>query len=546
MGKKERGLAIYFGIVSALMLIFIIPLEMLKKYKDIEWHTGQVLIIVGAGLLFGALVLVATLLFFKNKEKLLKIKSRDRIHKPLPKHMWLVWPILSLCYLPIYLAYFPGNCCYDFLPQVGQLLYGPLNDHHPLIHTLILKFFMDLGKNHLGSMSAGFAVFCFLQMLFMAGILAICIIKTSIVTGRRSTLYILTGLFAFYPFNWYLSISITKDIPFSMGVLLFLTCILSILKSRKGQKKISDWVGLFLSGLLIMIFRNNGRYALLFFLGILFFVMIFGKAKRKLYFKLLVNTGLSFAIGMIIIVGVKKVTGAEGGDKREMFSVPLQQIARAVNYKYDELSPDFIEEVEKLIWPSSLYSYRPDISDPVKRDAISWEILHRPQNTLNTYLTLLKAYPSEYVNAYIELYAGFLNPLDQTHRYINDKGDGVPIGLHYVQTVFYDEAVEKGFWQKPVSMGLHAAYEWYANNDIYIKVPILALLFVPGSFLWFYLYFAGLCVYRQKKYLLIPMALIMGYFITLFLGPTVQLRYIYPVMICVPVLISFFRIKNEK
>lgn len=560
MDKSKKGLIAYFGIVSVFMCFFTFSCELLAKIGDFEWSVIRFLTILALSILWGACISLLTFFFFALKDKIAakrvttveQFRAENRMAAHFPKEskvsgkaFYISWAVLLVFYIPIYLAYFPGNCCYDFLPQVGQILYGPLNDHHPLVHTEILHLFMIIGEKFLGSASAGFGLFCFLQMTFMSWIFSLCIYKTALLTGKRVTLVILTALFALYPFNHYMSISITKDVPFSAGMILAITCLLSMTFTKNAAEKTNDKILLFIAGIMVMLFRNNGRYSWLFFIGICFLVMLFNSGKRKLYFKIMLNAILSFVIGFAILVCVKKVTNAEGGDKREMFSLPAQQIARAVNYKYDELDADFISEVENLIWPESLYAYRPDISDPVKRNVISWEILHRPKNTLDIYMTLLKKYPSEYVNAFLELYAGFLSPLDRSHRFINDNGEGLPTGLHYVQTVFYDEAVEKGFWQKPLSEGLHTFFEWYANNDIYIKVPILSLIFVPGTFLWLYLFLAGICVYLKKSNILVPMSIVLGYYITMFLGPTVQLRYLYPIMICVPIFISFMRHGNE-
>ncbi len=59
-------------------------------------------------------------------------------------------------------------------------------------------------------------------------------------------------------------------------------------------------------------------------------------------------------------------------------------------------------------------------------------------------------------------------------------------------------------------------------------------MFVPGVWFWFYLLLLARLVMKKRYRECIPLALIGGYFLTLFLGPTVQLRYIYPVMAAFP------------
>jgi hypothetical protein len=60
---------------------------------------------------------------------------------------------------------------------------------------------------------------------------------------------------------------------------------------------------------------------------------------------------------------------------------------------------------------------------------------------------------------------------------------------------------------------------------------------VPGTYFWVFLVISVWLLIHKKFELLLPFALLLGYFATLFLGPTVQMRYIYPVMTVLPYLI---------
>lgn len=63
---------------------------------------------------------------------------------------------------------------------------------------------------------------------------------------------------------------------------------------------------------------------------------------------------------------------------------------------------------------------------------------------------------------------------------------------------------------------------------------------MPGIWLWLYLLLFGfLCIVRKGR-LCLPLTLVLGYYLTLFLGPTVQLRYIYPVMAAYPFILLLY------
>ena len=150
-----------------------------------------------------------------------------------------------------------------------------------------------------------------------------------------------------------------------------------------------------------------------------------------------------------------------------------------------------------------------------------------------TYLRLFADHPGDYVNAVLAVNAGYLSPFDESHAHINEhEGE---VGLGYIQTR----------WEDPDAFGLTRESKWpwllkkmeiFADGNQYLNLPVLKYLLVPGTYLWLSLMIAA-WVFLHKKYrLLLPFALILGYYLTLFLGPTVQLRYIYPVMTVLPYL----------
>ena len=76
----------------------------------------------------------------------------------------------------------------------------------------------------------------------------------------------------------------------------------------------------------------------------------------------------------------------------------------------------------------------------------------------------------------------------------------------------------------------------WAEENFYLNIPILKYIFMPGVYLWIYIVFAINCIRRKNMKAAGVLALVAGYYITMFFGPCVQLRYIYPVMITVPFL----------
>ena len=452
------------------------------------------------------------------------------------------WICTMVCWLPGFLAYYPGINAYDFLIQLEQIRSGEYITHHPLAHTLLMEGFIRLG-DRLGSGNAGMAAYTLLQMSILAAALACGIALLRKKEVGRGWLIGLQVLACAMPFHWYMSISATKDTLFTAFTLLFLLMLCGLLSNKDTEKRLGLLDGEYiLFGILMILFRNNGIYAIAVLAGFLLLAAVFGKKARKLWIKILAETVTVILVGSIVLSGLSRVTGAVQGDKREMLSMPIQQLARTMVYHggigvvfEDDNTMDDADKalINDFILNEAYMDYRPDISDPVKRHTNTYVFVYRMKDFLRTYLGLFAKYPGDYVNAALTVNAGYFSPFDETHAHINEHEGQV--GLGYIQTR----------WINPDVFGLERDSKWpwllekmecFAEENMYLNLPILKYLLVPGVYLWLSLLLAA-WVFLHKKYrLLVPLTLILGYYLTLFLGPTVQLRYIYPVMVALPYL----------
>lgn len=469
-------------------------------------------------------------------------ESRAREAQPHFAHIFLVsFLLLLLCWLPVYLAYYPGICAYDVTVQTGQIVNHAYNDHHPLAHTLLLAGSMQLGENVFGDANTGLAILTFVQMGCLAAAIAWGIALLGSKGVRRGFLIVLQLYGMFYPFHLYMSVSVSKDVFFSVFFLLQMIALCEVI--RQKQNGVDGYDVLFgLGGIGMQLFRTNGRYAMLVLLVFVFLAFVFGKKARRFWGKLTVNCILSLLVGSLCLSGLFRLTGAEQGDRREMLSMPIQQLARCMLYHggVGELAEDdgsMSEEdrdlIDAFLLDESYREYRPEISDPVKSHTNTYVVRYRTEEFVKTYFRLLAQYPGEFINAALAVNAGYLYVGDVSHAVINENG--VDRGLGYVQTRWVDDELNpRGIYQDSKWEGLHELLETWADENAYLKIPVLKYLFVPGVFLWWYLLLAGGLAAGRRYDRCAPLALVLGYYLTLFLGPTVQLRYIYPLMLALP------------
>lgn len=453
--------------------------------------------------------------------------------------------LILLAWLPAYLAYYPGICAYDAPIQIGQIVENIIIDHHPIAHTLLIKGAMVFGREVLGSVNTGIAAFIALQMAFLALSMAYALMIMQTLRVRLGWKIMMLLYCMIYPFHWFMSVSMTKDTIFSGCVLIFTTTLTVVLwenrrELRMGRRELL----LAVSAIGIVLFRNNGKYA---FLALLFFLLITlwrDRQGRRLWGRLLICCSGAFAAGLLLLSLLFNVTKAQQGDRREMLSMPIQQLARVMIYHGgvdvlpeddNTMDPAHKALIDDFLLGEAYRYYEPAISDPVKRHTNTYVVRYRSGEFLRTYLQLLRQYPGDFINAALAVDAGLIYPGDVSHAYIY-HGDGTE-NLGYVQTIWDEETLSaQGIYRESKWETLHRLLENWSGKNAYLDLPILKYAFVPGTWLYLYLILFGWLMIKRKFRMCLPMALVLGYYLTLFLGPTVQLRYLYPIMISFPFL----------
>lgn len=465
-----------------------------------------------------------------------------------------VFLCIVFSWLPVYLAYYPGICAYDTPVQLEQIMNHAFNDHHPLLHTLLLRAFINLGKSCFGDINAGIGLYIAFQALLLAAAFAYGIVTLRHFCVRWPWQAALLLYAMFYPFHWYMAVSLTKDTVFTSFVLLSIVSLCRVLREEQNELRINRTdILLFIGTAGVILFRNNGKYALLVSMVILFIMIVFGKKKRKLWVRIFGNICIVFLLGNMILSAVFKLSDAGQGDRREMLSLPIQQLARTMIYhggagllQADDNTMDDWDKsvINDFLLNQAYLNYNANFADPVKTYTNTYVVRYRYKDFASTYFHLLTEYPGDFINAGLAVNAGYLYPNDITHSRINEM-EGV-MGKGYVQTYWLEEDLTtRGLYKDSKWESLYEILEIWADRNAYLDIPILKYIFVPGTYLYLFLILAGYILIRKKYKYLLPFSFVLGYYITLFLGPTVQLRYIYPLMVILPFLILMQKTRME-
>ena len=451
---------------------------------------------------------------------------------------WQVWLFYSLliflCWLPVFLAYYPSVFAYDAEGQLYQVIAKDYSTHHPLLHTLFLGAFFKLG-GVLGSYQTGMAVHSVVQMLLVATAFAGALVWLYEERTPRWIRFVLLLFYGLFPANSILALSTTKDVLFSALVLLYtlklyrLVCGRSLRTARVGA---GDWMAFAGLAVLVLLFRNNAVYAFAVSVPIVYI----GLRKKK---------WLLAAAAVLILFGVcsfslKAVTHAQNGSPREMLSVPLQQMARVRVNAEERIDPAMRQELDKYIPAEWVFAaYNPHLADPVKNRAV---IHDDPAGLIKVWMKLGMQFPTIYVDAFLDNSLGLWYLWDTSHAEI--YGIGTESGFGYLSTDNRTmpagcEIVEKSFLP-----GLRTFMERIISDNAYRKLPFVRLLFAPALYWWMLWLYPAAAMYHKKKREALPAVFLIAYYLTLLFSPTVIVRYLYPLMVTTPVILPCLLTKS--
>ena len=431
--------------------------------------------------------------------------------------------ICLLGYLPYFLYEFPGIMTADSLVQFGQIIgTEPVSNHHPIIHTLTIKLFYELGYLLTGSSIYGIACYTLAQMIFMAICAGVMVREIVRLQERVVVAHVfLTIVFlAFMPFNAVFAVTVWKDVPFA-GIAVLLSChLIEMFRQKKNEPGIKELCGFLLLTILFMLYRSNAFYAMILF-GV---VMAVGAAMaaldmRKRYLKVLSTMVAAIIVTFVIKGPVFDSFRIGRPDFTESLSVPLQQVA-AVLCHDGNVSDRQLEQIDAVIDRTYIRElYAPNFADNIKElvRAGHPEVLEANKaGYLKLWLELLHQNPKIYIKAWYDLEGGYINP---NIDYLVAEVDGImPNDL--------------GLYSEPIIGG-----KFIKIKEILIKLsdfmPLYGMLFSIGAYFWG-LVISLLWGFRRKKNVLLHVLMLLIIGTLLIAAPVVDFRYGYAYVLTCP------------
>lgn len=456
---------------------------------------------------------------------------------------------LFVIYLPYVVIFYPAIFCGDTYSQVVQaykelntsgiyymsndLLLSQdmfINQHHPVLHTVLIHMFLVIGTKMLHSINAGIYMYCIFQWLVCIVVISYGIavlvkeIKVPLKYALVAVLYFIVS-----PRIQNYMFLVTKDVLYGMSFILVMVGVFRFIRGEvDGKRRSRDYVLLAVSSASMVLFRNEAVYILV--AAFLLCACFCRQIKRTMYFY---SAGV-LAFGILVFKILFPMLSITPGSVREMLAVPFQQTARYVKEFAHEVTAEEKDAIAAILnYEKMAEKYEPNNVDSVKATYNEYASGENLADYFDAWFQMFLKHPNIYVQATMNNYYRYFYP------------GAIPLSINNSD---WSEECMKLTNETMAPLGLEFSYperlrEIRTNYEFLRSkldgLPIYNMLVNPALYVWVIM----LCVfYGLKKGNLKVLALLMVPCCMILIrlaGPCngQYCRYMYPLMVAMPYIV---------
>lgn len=523
--KDKRGVVLSL-LFSALFSFSLLVGKQLQTVENCDFKSAPLWInLLVLSFYFQGLILFLLQFFKKQQEKWKENAGGERDNLKFSwKSMMLKSMLLFVCWLPVFLAFYPGAFVYDAQDEFVQVASREFTTHHPLIHVLLLGGSVCFGNKFFDSYNLGIAIYTIFQMSLLAFILAYSLefIKRYLWVSEKQRKVIQFGgliFYGFFPIFPMYAVCSSKDTLFHGFLLLLILCMLEgYLRRNKGKNNL--WIGILLSSVCVLLFRKNAVYA--YFLMMMIFLIVTVMKKNSKWMK---QMFLCMLFALLIYKGVDeslvRLVDASDIENQELLTVPIQQLARTYCYDPDVFSKEDLLLLFEYIPEEILKVYDADLSDLLKANFSNQRYSKNPKEFLGLWFRYGCKKPLTYINAWLMTSYGYWYPDTLNNVY----GGQDRFTFQYGESSYFGFETELPGERESKIPWLEEQYRKISLEIYQQKVPVISMLFSQGFLFWFFAFVILSSIYRKEYFLLLPLGLVFLIWATFLLGPTFLVRY---------------------
>lgn len=464
------------------------------------------------------------------------------------KTMIVCSAIVFVAMLPLFILNYPATMTVDSFDQLRQVRgMAAYSDHHPWVHTMIIKALYSFGYLAGGNVNSGLGLYVIFQMLVTA--VSVGYSAAAIKGIKKSNIWsgVIVAGYILYPYHLAYAITIWKDILFADMVLVLTVTLYKLIAimshekvalqqtngadGKKAQIRPVDYALLIISGIGMCLIRHNGLYGYILTAVIVLMVMIADARRNKEKTETKKRLASAFTIiGITILIAgiikgpVQSACGVKKGDYAHNLAVPLQQLARTVCCN-GSISDSDIQKLTKINSIEYIKNnYEPGGAD----NMIQWLVAGDSE--------YFEAHKSEYLGIWVR--TGLKNPIAYLRAYA-DQTKGYYTTMMPEQIAYYGILPnEDGLENAP----LNGETVRIKINELCSKIqdmlPVYGIFYSMGACLLLLLLGMVVAYLNNEKAKIITALPVLALTITILIAtPLVaDLRYAYPLMLCFPTL----------
>lgn len=450
------------------------------------------------------------------------------------RHPICICVILCLCWMPCYIAEFPGGFRADATREFEQITNG-FNGNFPLLHSVIITRLLPIMYELTGTYNSGIIVYVIVQMILIA-IMYSHIINSFYRQGVKIEMLVVILIYcACFPVMHILVTQTVRDVLFSalLTYVVFLFYLLSINPKQFMQSKLKPLV-LGLVFILTLLARNNnaGHVMLIIIIIICGIVIAFyGRISMRGVFIFCVTTIAGYAL---LGIGLTRLCQPLGEPYTSAsMSVFSQTIVRAYVEEYDTWSEQELEELQKYMTMDYI-EYVPQNADGTKYR------LHIDEDK-NGFFKFWIRIGKKHLGCYIDAFLAntqdmwFPNSVVDGYQCADTKAYMEYDKCYYVISEYNEYPIEH-MNLLPEVLNFYKQIGSYLSFE---KIPMISMLFSIGFQFWLLLNCMFYNFYKRNKKLYLPILIVFGYMVGSAFVPLVLLRYFAAIFLSMPMIIIF-------
>lgn len=504
------------------------------------WFAKIALSVVLFTHVFGVLLSV-----FWNRLMDLESKMR-RIPSAVPfKHLyrgvsWMlahpisIFLLLILCWMPCYIADFPGGFRYDATNEYNQIVNG-FNGNFPLLHSALITRVLSLAYELTGSYNVGVVFLTVVQMLLVSAMYTQMLSQINKQGANKILIGIVLLYCGLFPVIHILVTQVVRDVLFS--ALLTYTVFLFYWMTSEREKFMKSRIKPAVLGFVFVITllaRNNNAGVIMMSMVIVVCVLVCW-FNRKEYLRgacifTITSIGSYCILSMILVMLCQPLVPAQTGASLSIMSQPL---ARAYIMEPEKWTEEEKEELNTYMDLTEL-KYVANNADPTKSRL---KIDGNFKDFFVFWCKIGKKHFGCYIDAILANTQDMWFPSSVVDGYQNA---GIEVYLSYDKCYYYikndiaEPAIHENLFPKLLKfytkIGMYLSFE---------KIPIISMLFSIGFGFWILLHTLFYAIYRKRDYLYLPLSIILGYMLISAFVPLVLLRYFAALFFVMPMIILF-------